>query len=116
MCSVKKGFTTHLKVIFVPNRKDSIVTDVPTFKIEDPSQLAVAVSAIFPRKLDDSYPVSILVWTQGRGIPLCASNLPQHFACPTLGNVKPHPCGSHAFSPARRAQKFPEAATLRISI
>ena len=80
---------------------------------------AIPIPTILGRQLDHPPHEARLITRNVRLPPLCRALLAQHLTSPTLRHsVTPHCVADvlDCFTPFRRAQKFPEAASLRISM
>jgi hypothetical protein len=78
--------------------------------------LAISVAAILLGKLDNIGCETVFVFTTTRDFALCRAVLPKRCTGATLGTVQLRSPLLNADSPTRAAQKFPRAASRRMSL
>ena len=109
-----------------PDPLDPLVVHVPPSVVQHPGHHAVAVAHMTARQLDDVFGQPRFVGQAARNLALCGSVLPQCAAGAALARHCPRTNGGQrlaaerlprivdASPAARRAQKFPRAASARI--
>jgi hypothetical protein len=72
----------------LPDTLDPLVVDCPVRLAQERGDLAVAIAAVLPGKLDNIGAETLLVLTTGRDLALCRAMLPEHRTGATLGDVQ----------------------------
>ena len=98
-----------------PQALDPLVVDLPADIAQQGGDAAIAVAAILAGQLDHVRDQAIFVVAAARVAALGRAMLPQHPASPALRDPEPVADVIDALTAARGAQKFPPAASLRIS-
>ena len=68
---------------------DPLVVDSPTRLAQQFGDLAIAITAVLPSKLDNIGGETLLVLTTARELALCRAMLPERRAGATLGDLQP---------------------------
>jgi len=71
-----------------PDTLDPLVVDYPTRLAQELGDLAIAVTAVLPSKLDNIGGETLLVLTTARELALCRAMLPERRAGATLGDMQ----------------------------
>ena len=77
-----------LQPLASPNTLDPLVVDYPARLAQQPCDLAIAVAAVLPGKLDNIDRQTLLVLTAARDLALRRAMLPERRTGATLGNVQ----------------------------
>src|SRR5262249_20191123 len=77
-----------LQPLASPNTLDPLVVDYPARLAQQPCNLAIAVAAVLPGKLDNIGRQTLLVLTAARDLALRRAMLPERRTGATLGNVQ----------------------------
>jgi hypothetical protein len=105
----------HLEPLQTPDALDPLDVHRPAGSPQHRRDPAIAVAAILRGELNDVGGERPIVGPSFRRLPLCRAMLPQHAACQPLGHVELRHDVIDAAATAGGAQKFPEAASRRIS-
>src|SRR5690606_29900717 len=111
-------FGWNLQPLLPPDALDPLVVDHPAhLAAQKLGDLAIAIAAIAAGQCDDVLGQLLLVVPAARNTPLRGAMLPQHEAYPALRHARHNsPDMVNAGTAARGAQKFPFAASDRISL
>jgi len=77
-----------LQPLASPDTLDPLVIDYPTRLAQEPGDLAIAVAAVLPGKLDNVGCETLLVVTTARELPLRRAMLPERRTGATLGDMQ----------------------------
>jgi len=77
-----------LQPLASPDTLDPLVVDYPTRLAQELGDLAIAVAAVLPSKLDNIGGETLLVLTTARELALCRAMLPERRAGATLGDMQ----------------------------
>ncbi len=94
----------------------ALVVDLPARVTKKGRDTAIAISTILPGKFDHVGNQLILMGTPFGSMTLCRAVLAKHAAGSTFGDTQLAAHLINAASPARRAQKFPLAASFKINL
>jgi hypothetical protein len=72
----------------LPDTLDPLVVDYPARLAQELGDLAIAIAAVLPGKLDNIGPQTLLVLTTARDLALRRAMLPERRTGATLGNVQ----------------------------
>jgi len=81
-----------LQPLTLPDTLDPLVVDCPARLAQERGDLAIAIAAVLPGKLDNIGAETLLVLTTARGLALCRAMLPERRTGATLGDMQ---LGSH---------------------
>ena len=99
-----------------PDALDTLVVDQPARRAQQGGDPTIAVAAVPARQLDNVGGEPLLVIAAPRRLALRRAMLTERRAHATLGDGELPPHMLDADAPTRGAQKFPEAASFRISL
>ncbi len=99
-----------------PDPLDPLRVHMPTGVVQQTGDHAIAVAAVLAGQLDDVVGEANLVTTAPRQPALGRAVLAERAAGPALRDAEGLPHALDAAPPTRRAQKFPFAASVRISL
>src|SRR5215470_6617788 len=77
-----------LQPLTSPDTLDPLVVDYPARLAKQPCDLAIAIAAVLPGKLDSIGGETLLVLTAARDLALCRAMLPERRAGATLGDMQ----------------------------
>src|SRR5690606_3480361 len=106
----------HLQPLLAPDPLHPLAVHVPPRITQQRRHTAVAVATVLLRQSDDVLGERLLVISPARHLALRRSVLPEHAADPPLGHRHHASDVIDAAPPTRGAQKFPRAASWRISL
>ena len=114
-------FTSPLAIVLGPMADkgspfDPLVVHVPASVVRQTRHHAITKATIFVGQLDDIVAQPLFISTALRNLSLCRTVLPQGAAGTTLRHVQLLPYMIDALATTRRAQKFPLAASLNMSL
>ena len=104
----------HLEPLVSPQCMHAIFADVPALRPQEICHRAVPIPPVRRRQCDNPLAHPLLVWGQPWPIPIGGPELADRPTRPTLGHVEHGDAIPHGFAAAGRAQKFPEATSVRI--
>ena len=81
-------FMGYLEPLASPDPLDPLVVDDPASLLEQPGDLAIAVAAVLPCKLDDVGGEPLFVFTAPRCLALCRAVLPERRTGAALGDMR----------------------------
>jgi hypothetical protein len=105
-----------LQPLASPDTLDPLVVDYPARLPQQFGDLAIAVAAVLPGKLDSIGRETLLVVTTARDLALCRAMLPERRTGATLGDMQLRSDLLNAGTATRGASKFPRAASCRMSL
>ena len=114
--SVFRLLLRHFQPFLLPDPGHPLHVDLPAFGPEKSRDPPVAVAAILFCQLDDPSRQGCLVFGHLRSVALCSSVLAQDPAGPTFTDAHSITNMIDRKTPARRAQKFPRLASLRMEM
>ena len=94
----------NLQPLTLPDTLDPLVVDYPARLPQQFGDLAIAIAAVLPGKLDNIGRETLLVVTTARDLALCRAMLPERRTGATLGDAKLTTNMLDAGTPTRRAQ------------
>ena len=106
----------HFQPFTSPNALDPLVVHTPACVVQQTRHHAISIAAIFVGQLDDIVGKTLFVGAALRDLALRGSVLAKCTAGAALGYAKLLAHVVDAFAAARRAQKFPRAASVRMSL
>ena len=77
-----------LQPLTLPDTLDPLVVDCPARLAQERGDLAIAIAAVLPGKLDNIGAETLLVLTTARGLALCRAMLPERRTGATLGDMQ----------------------------
>src|SRR5262245_1416356 len=105
-----------LQPLALPDTPDPLVVDCPARLAQERGDLAIAIAAVLPSKLDNIGGETLLVLTTARDLALRRAMLPERRAGATLGDMQLRSHLPNAGTATRGACKFPRAASCRMSL
>ena len=99
-----------------PQPLHALVIYRPALPTQQPRNPPIALPPRLRRQRDDPGHQPWLIIRPPRPMPVGRPRLPQHSACPPLRHAQPVADQGHRLPASRRAQKFPEATSLRIDL
>ena len=105
-----------LQPFALPDALDPFVVHVPARLVQQRRHRPVAVTAILRRQLDDVRRQRVFIGPSARDLPLCRAVLTERATGAALRYAKRLSHAIDALPAARRAQKFPRAASVRMSL
>src|SRR5262249_31558156 len=105
-----------LQPLASPDTLDPLVVDYPARLARECGDLAIAVAAVLPGKLDNIGRETLLVVTTTRAPALWRAMLAERSTGATLGDMQLRSDLFNAGAATRGAQKFPRAASCRMSL
>jgi hypothetical protein len=78
----------NLQPLTLPDTLDPLVVDDPARLAQELGDLAIAIAAVLPGKLDNIGCETLLVVTIARDLALCRAMLPERRTGATLGNMQ----------------------------
>ena len=78
----------NLQPLTLPDTLDPLVVDYPARLPQQSGNLAIAVAALLPGKLDNIGRETLLVVTTTRDLPLCRAMLPERRTGAALGDMQ----------------------------
>jgi len=81
-------FMGHLQPLASPDTLDPLVIDCPARLAQQSGDLAIAIAAVLPGKLDNVGGKTFLVLTTARDLALCRAMLPERRTGATLGDMQ----------------------------
>src|SRR4051794_4390589 len=106
----------HFEPLAAPDPLDPLVVHQPARISEQGRDLAIAVAAILTGQFDQVGGEPLFVFLAPRRFALCRAVLTERAAGATLGDGQHGPDVLDTGAPTRGAQKFPRAASCRISL
>lgn len=106
----------HFQPLPPPQALDPLVVHLPSGIPQQSRNPTIAIAAILSGQLDHVGDQAIFIRSPLRQLALRGAMLAQHLAGPTLGNAQLTPDMVNAGPAASGAQKFPRAASVRISL
>ena len=106
----------HFEALPAPDPLDPLVVHQPARVLQESRDFAVAIAAILARQLDEVSRERLFVLSAPRRLALCGAVLPERPAGAALGDGQHRPDVLDTGAPTRGAQKFPRAASCRISL
>ena len=106
----------NLQPFAPPDPFHPLVIDMPARGVEQPCDHAIAVAPVLAGQLDDVIGQAVFVPASLWNLALGGAVLFQGAAGPALGDTEGLPHMVNAAAAARRAQKFPRAASAKISL
>ena len=106
----------HLQTFPSPDALNPFAVHRPPGRAQQCRHAAITVTTILPGQSDDVLSQRLLVVGPTRHFALRRSMLPKHTAYPPPGRRHCLPHMINASPPPRRAQKFPRAASCKISL
>lgn len=106
----------HLQPFAPPDPLHPFVVHRPAGRMQQCRHPAIAVAPVLPGQRDDVVRQRLLVICPTRHFALCRPMLAEHAAYPPLGHIQHRPHLVDAASAPCGAQKFPFAASCRISL
>jgi hypothetical protein len=76
------------KLLALPDTLDPLVVDHPARLMQELGDLAIAIAAVLPGKLDNIGGETLLVVTTARDLALCRAVLPERHTSATLGDMQ----------------------------
>src|SRR5262249_31544179 len=105
-----------LEPLALPDTLDPLVVDCPARLAQQFGDLAIAIAAVLPGKLDNIGRETLFVLTTARELALCRAMLPERRTGATLGDLQLRSHLLNAGTATRAASKFPRAADCRMSL
>jgi hypothetical protein len=99
-----------------PNALDSLVIHVPASVVQQTRYHAITTAAIFVGQFYDIVDQTLFISPALRNLSLCRTVLPKGAKGATLRHAQLLPYMIDAFATTRRAQKFPLAASVNMSL
>ena len=99
-----------------PDPLDALMIYVPASIVQHAGDHAITVASELSGQFDDVLGQPLFVWRAAGHLALSGTMLPESAADPALRYAKGLPHMINALTAARRAQKFPRAASVRISL
>lgn len=99
-----------------PDPLDALMIYVPASIVQHAGDHAITIASELSGQFDDVLGQPLIVWQAAGHLALRRTMLPECAAGPALGYAKSLPHMINALTAARRAQKFPRAASVRISL
>src|SRR5262249_49789579 len=106
----------NLQPLTLPDTLDPLVVDCPARLAQQRSDLAIAIAAVLPGKLDNIDGETPLVVMTTRDLALRRAMLPERRTGTTLGDVQLRSDLLNAGPATRGAENFPGAASCRMSL
>jgi hypothetical protein len=106
----------HLQPLLAPDPLDTLAVHRPAGITQQGGHPAIAVATILLGERDDVVGEPLLVICPAWHLAMRRSMLPKHPAYPSLGDRQLTPQLINATPPPRGAQKFPRAASCKISL
>jgi hypothetical protein len=93
----------NLQPLALPDTLDPLVVDDPTRLAQQFGDLAIAIAAVLPGKLDNIRCETLLIVTTARDLALCRAMLPERRTGATLGDMQLRSRLLNAGTPTRGA-------------
>ena len=109
-------FTRDFQPFTPPDTLNPLVVHMPACVDQQTGHHPLSVAPVLFSQLDDVIGQTLFIGTVLRHLPLRGPMLPERAAGPALGYAKFPPHMVDALATTRRAQKFPFAASVRMSL
>ena len=106
----------HLQPFLTPDPGHALGIDLPAVRAQQRRDPPIAIAAILPCQVNDRFGERHFVVRSPGDMPLGRTRLVKNPARPSLRHTKPVAHVIHAATTTRSAQKFPDAASFRISL